>query len=861
MIPHDDDHSLIIPQIDGNISLDSSINSSDDEAVPLGCQIQTQIGFRPPYVHHQRPPPVLLPIQKTTGTFTSSMPTVAIFNARSLFPKLTSLITDIKERSVDICCVSEIWEDNKKKRKRKRRRRSQRFRIEEMLELEGIQYISTPRRNRRGGGAAIAVCLENFTVSKLNVNIPSNVETVWGMIKPKLPNSLFPSYIVCSFYSPPNLRRNHALVNHLTVTLQNLMNIHRNSGIYLCGDRNNIDIQTLTAIDPSLHQVVSFPTHGPNILDVICTNLPQFYQPPLSLPPLVPDDPSKGAPSDHEGVLMLPVPFLKKSTHTNKKVKLVRPLPDSLIVNFWSSFAEVDFIGRLTPDMNVDELVSTYTSISSQLLDQTFPQKRVTIYETDKPWFNEDLRKLKRLRLREYCKNGKSDKYCVLLDAFKVKSKEAISKYKEKLKDQVLQGSRGSTYPALKKLAAQPYSKSCAQISLPQHEEKGFTSLQSAEIIAQHFSKISQQYEPLNIETMPPNIQTFLSLSDTECAPILSEASVTSRIIKARKPLGMVAGDLPKKLVQKGPHLIAVPATIIFNAITRNAIYPSAWKIEEQVAIPKIQQPMSEDDLRNIAKTPFLSKIYESFIANWLLEVINPYLDPNQCGLRGSSITHYLIKLLHFIHSTLDLRDPHAVLATCIDLSKAFNRVDHSLVIQDLYDMHTPAWLLKIIFSYLSKRTMRLSFNGVQSPVYELPAGSPQGAYLGGIIFIIKFNGAFLRPSIPRPPSLQNVCSETVKFVDDGSGAVAIDLKKHLIVDTVSRPHPRTFHERTGHVLPPENNLLQYLINDTEEFALHNRMVINKKKTNLMKFSFLRKFDFPPEVYFNDGTASAKLPC
>ena len=141
---------------------------------------------------------------------------------------------------------------------------------------------------------------------------------------------------------------------------------------------------------------------------------------------------------------------------------------------------------------------------------------------------------------------------------------------------------------------------------------------------------------------------------------------------------------------------------MISDAITRSASYPSQWKIEHQVAIPKINPPSSSDDLRNIAKTPFLSKVYESFLAEWLLSVIHPYLDPNQCGMKGSSVTHYLIKLLHFIHASIDQKTPHAVLAACIDLSKAFNRVDHLLVIQDLFNMKTPPWLLKIFVSYLS---------------------------------------------------------------------------------------------------------------------------------------------------------------
>ena len=100
-------------------------------------------------------------------------------------------------------------------------------------------------------------------------------------------------------------------------------------------------------------------------------------------------------------------------------------------------------------------------------------------------------------------------------------------------------------------------------------------------------------------------------------------------------------------------------------------------------------------------------------------------MDPGQCGLKGSSITHYLIKLLHFIHSTLDKKKPHSVIAACVDISKAFNWVDHSLVIQDLFDMHTPVWLLKIVFSYLTERSMVLTFNSAKSTQKSLPGGGP----------------------------------------------------------------------------------------------------------------------------------------
>ena len=61
---------------------------------------------------------------------------------------------------------------------------------------------------------------------------------------------------------------------------------------------------------------------------------------------------------------------------------------------------------------------------------------------------------------------------------------------------------------------------------------------------------------------------------------------------------------------------------------------------------------------------------------------------------------------------------------------------------------------------------MFLTFNGAISSKKMLPGGGPQGASLGGIIFIVKFNGAFLRPPIPRNllDPVRKSKSKSVKF-------------------------------------------------------------------------------------------------
>ena len=71
---------------------------------------------------------------------------------------------------------------------------------------------------------------------------------------------------------------------------------------------------------------------------------------------------------------------------------------------------------------------------------------------------------------------------------------------------------------------------------------------------------------------------------------------------------------------------------------------------------------------------------------------------------------------------------------------------------------------------------------------------------------------------------------------------------------------PRNFHERTGQVLPPEQNLLQHYIRDTEIFVTDNKMQINKQKTKVISFTKSKKWDFPPELTFSDGTEIECVP-
>ena len=455
-----------------------------------------------------------------------------------------------------------------------------------MFELGGIKYISTPRPgSQRGGGAAIAVRTEKYEICKLNIPIPKSVEVVWGLLRPKIITGKITVIIVCSFYSPPKSRKNTALLEHITHTVQALRVTYPRAGVIISGDRNNIDMGALLQIDSSIRQAVKKATRGFKILDVILSNLHTYYNEPEIIPPISPDVPGKGAPSDHWGVLAIPH---TNSVETKKRSTLrrtIRPMPESLLSIFAEKMQSTDF-SEIYLKPNSTQMVEKYQEILQKLVAETFPSKNIKISDQDQPWFTEELRALKRRRMREYVKNGKSARYSELREKFVKKLKDEAEKFKQKIELEVTEGKRGSYYPALRKLGMRPWEDNNPSFQLPEHVENNFSATQSVEKMAEYFSCISQEYLPLKISTLPPNVQSHLSTPSWEqIIPRLSVFDVYSKIVRAKKPNSAVPGDLPKKIVKHFAHHLAPPAAVIFNTITTTAVYPEMWKTEHQLPV------------------------------------------------------------------------------------------------------------------------------------------------------------------------------------------------------------------------------------------------------------------------------------
>ena len=640
------------------------------------------------------------------------------------------------------------------------------------------------------------------------------------------------------------------------------MTKYPNAVLAIGGDRNELSISPLLQSIPKLRQIVTKNTCNGKVLDVLLINIPEFYPPPVIVPPVPADDPNHGVPSDHCTVVATPLSYTGLSQNTNEyTVRNVRPLPESGIIEFgkWLTVENWDCINsKDLPDQQVAVLQETLT----EKLNDIFPIKEVKVSLKDKPYITAELKKLDRRKMREYRKHGKSQKYFELKSCFELKLSKAAADHLNKNVRALKESDPGRAYTTLKKMGAQPGDiLDEGSFTLLNHLEANLTNQESVERIADHFAQISQEYSPLSTDNLPQRIKDkLISKFDGIIAPQLDELQVYQKISKAKKPKSGVPGDLPRTLVKEFAPELATPLTKVYNSIITSGLWPSSWKVEFGIPLQKVENPKNEDELRIISLTAFFSKVFEKFVMEWLLEHIGPYIDLGQYGgLKGSSVTHYLIDFINFVLYNQDLKDIHAVLAVAIDFSKAFNRQNHNILIELLSDLGVPGWLLSIVIGFLENREMEVNFKGVTSGRKGLPGGGPQGTLLGMFLFLILINAAGFRDNLEKVGSIitkpfnkrEPIPRIHLKYIDDMTVAEPINLKQQLVKNPDPNPiRPLQYHERTEHILPEGQSEVQTLLNDLKTYAEKNEMKLNDQKTKVILFNKARNYDFMPKCYF-----------
>ena len=215
-------------------------------------------------------------------------------------------------------------------------------------------------------------------------------------------------------------------------TVNRLRGEHLGSRVIMAGDRNDLKVEVITSLDPTLKQLVKGYTNkkGDKILDVILTDSHDILQEPSILPPLQVDEGKEGKDSDHKGVQCLPRTNCAPLGGAVRQKITVRRFPESKIVEFGLTLVDKSW-EEIEDNMDVTNMVDVFETSNKRLVDMSFPEKQVQVGPNEKQYFTEELLHLKRQRQRAYENYGRqSAKYKYLKQVFNQKLLNEAKKYR-----------------------------------------------------------------------------------------------------------------------------------------------------------------------------------------------------------------------------------------------------------------------------------------------------------------------------------------------------------------------------------------------------------------------------------------------
>ena len=338
--------------------------------------------------------------------------------------------------------------------------------------------------------------------------------------------------------------------------------------------------------------------------------------------------------------------------------------------------------------------------------------------------------------------------------------------------------------------------------------------------IANEFNHIFTETGPNlaeNIQcTTVNNITKFLKNKNTNGFRFteIQEESVSQIINNLPNKNSYGCDGISSKLLKLIEPDIVKPLTLLINQVLNTGQFPDKLKVAKVIPIFKKNDPTLFTNYRPISLLPVISKVLERIMNNQLLMYFTntKLLSDSQYGFRPHHSTEYAaLEIVDRITTHLD--NNQLPISIFLDLSKAFDTLDHTILLKKLEHYGLEPSALQLLKSYLTNREQFVKIDDIKSNVLPINTGVPQGSILGPLLFIIYINDFSQASNVFK----------FITYADDTS-----------LVSTLGSFTNGTNNPNTEHMINTE-------LHNIAEWLKLNKLTLNINKTKYMIFQMPNK--------------------